>query len=474
MKSIGKVRPWNRFQLKIAVSYIFIIALMLGLLNTYPAIVSQNIIFQTKRGDMVGQANKLSAALADIDTLSEARVSWVLQNWEENAGFRTLVTDAAGRVLYDNSSADSVVGRLLLLPEAVRALKGFDVFHSRRDGGLFRAKAVVPVMIRGQAAGAVYLYSEDAEQGMLLYGLQQNIAVFSLLVFLLVVLLSAWLSSLLTRRLGRLSRAMRQVREGEFGHQAPVRGRDELAQLEQNFNLLSARLLQTERQRRQFVSDASHELKTPLASMRLLADSVLQTADMPSAQAREFVGDMRDEIDRLTRMTDKLLQLTRLDAALPQGQPTDLGAVAAGVCKAAQPLANHKGVALTVAAEDGCVVLAEADDCYQIVYNLVDNAIKYNTGGGRVTAALNRTDQTVTLTVEDNGSGIPAQELENIFDRFYRVDKAREQGGVGLGLSIVEMAVKRCGGEISVVSEIGGGSTFTVVFPAMNPNAAKG
>jgi signal transduction histidine kinase len=465
MNTIEKALPWNRFQLKIAVSYIFIIALMLALLNTYPFIAAQNIIFQNKRSSMLGHANTLSAALADIDILTETRVGWVMQNWEENTGFRTLVTDEAGRILYDNSVSDNQSDRFLLLPEVIRALHGFDVFHSRRDGDSIHAKAAVPIVIRGQTAGSVYLYDEDAGSGAFLTGIRRDIGMFSLSVFVLVFVLSGWLSFILARRLGRLSRAMRRVREGEYGYHAAGKGRDELAQLERDFNSLSDRLLQNESQRRQFVSDASHELKTPLASVRLLADSVLQTNDMDPDLIREFVGDMRDEIERLTRMTDKLLKLPRLDAADPRHTSVDLQHVIAATCKALNPLAENAGVALHFPDETPCTIHAEEDDCFQIIYNLIENAIKYNNPGGNVCISLNTAGETAELTVKDTGSGIDADELKHIFNRFYRVDKARKQGGVGLGLSIAEAAVKRCRGDISVSSEPGSGSVFTVRFP---------
>lgn len=205
--------------------------------------------------------------------------------------------------------------------------------------------------------------------------------------------------------------------------------------------------------RRRFVSDASHELKTPLASIRLLTDSLLQADHMDGETAREFLNDIGDEADRLTRITEKLLTLTRLDTApAAEDVPVDVGAVVERVEHMLSPLARAVEVSLELKLQPGCVVLATEDDLYQIAFNLMENAVKYNLPGGRVLVTLTADGGRVVLRVEDTGVGIPEADLPKIFDRFYRVDKARsrESGGTGLGLSIAKEIVQRHHGTITL------------------------
>ena len=151
--------------------------------------------------------------------------------------------------------------------------------------------------------GAIYLYESDQTQGELLLALQQNLRTISVIIAVVTLLMSAFFSRMLTARITALLRAIRIVGEGEYGHRLQPVGRDEMAQLAGEFNQLTDRLQTTEEVRRRFVSDASHELKTPLASIRLLADSILQTDEMDPAMVRDFVGDIGSEAERLTRIT---------------------------------------------------------------------------------------------------------------------------------------------------------------------------
>ena len=224
----------------------------------------------------------------------------------------------------------------------------------------------------------------------------------------------------------------------------------------------------TEDARRRFVSDASHELKTPLAGIRLLSDSILQTENMDAETVREFVGDIEHESERLTRITENLLRLTRLDNEIAeQPVPTEMMPVIERAVRMLRLVAEEKKVDLTYNIVREGTVLANEDDLHQIIYNLAENAIKYNKPEGYVCVELSGDETQCVLTVSDNGIGIPEEDLPRIFDRFYRVDKMRSRayGGTGLGLSIVSDTVSRCGGTIQVERREGGGSVFTVRLP---------
>ena len=250
----------------------------------------------------------------------------------------------------------------------------------------------------------------------------------------------------------------------------------ELRSLAQAINELMDRVNQAYSAQMRFVSDASHELKTPLASIRLLADSILQTDEMDPAMVRDFVGDIGSEAERLTRITEHLLALTRLDS-LPAGQqsPVDVSQVTERTIGLLQPVADAAGVTVEKNLKPDCLILCTEDDLSQVCFNLVENAIKYNYNGGRVFVSVYRDGDQVLLEVGDTGVGIPEDDLPKVFNRFYRVDKARSRaaGGTGLGLSIVRDTVRRHGGWVTARPRSPEGSLFTAGFPRYVPRQSE-
>ena len=317
--------------------------------------------------------------------------------------------------------------------------------------------------------GCVYVVESDAEQAALLIGIQDNAMQMALWTILVCVLLFVFFSIIITKKNRGMLESFRVVREGNYDHRLEVSGHDEYAIMAEEFNALTDRLQQTEENRRQFVSDASHELRTPLAAIRLLSDSILQNnVDMDTA--REFVQDISDESDRLTRMTSKLLSLTALDSKQFETfdpEVVDLGACCKKAVRMLGPFAHEKGAEIEESTEENCCVLAKEDDIFQLVLNLAENGVKYAQKDGLVRLIAYSQGDTVILIVEDNGIGIPESELERIFERFYRVDKARsrEAGGTGLGLAIVRETVTKFGGTVTAANRPQGGARFTVKFP---------
>ena len=252
------------------------------LLNTYPVLVSQDLVFHSKVANMQSSVSVIATSLSPLERLTEENVGSAMLTAEEAGLSRILVTDASGRILYDTRETGSAQGQYVFYAEVVQALRGYDSAASRYENGAFRTGAATPVMYRNQIIGAVYAYEYDTEQAELLAGFQRNLLRVSGIVAAIVVALSAVLSRVLTRQIRELLEAIRSVREGAYSHRAAVEGRDELSQIAQEFNSLTDRLQTTEEARRRFVSDASHELKTPLAAIRLLTDSTCRrTASTP-------------------------------------------------------------------------------------------------------------------------------------------------------------------------------------------------
>ena len=462
------MRFWQSIQTKYAATYLLVIAAVVVLLNTYPVLMAQDMVFKSKQASLQSQTAVVASALAVSESLTAEGVEQSMLLLDDLSATRVLVTDGAGLILYDSSELNEAVGSYALMGEVVSALRGYDVSRCEYRNDAFRSRAASPIQYRGVTIGAVYLYEYDGEQAELLMSIQSNLRYLSVIICLVAAVLCLVFSKALSRGLSNLLRAIRKVRQGEYSHRVETRGGDELALLAGEFNQLTGRLQTTEEVRRRFVSDASHELKTPLASIRLLTDSILQADHMDSDTAREFLTDIGEEAERLTRITEKLLTLTRLDTAREvRTGPVDLKTVVEKVEHMLTPLARAAEVELRMELHYGCVVRATQDDLYQVAFNLMENAVKYNLPGGSVTVTLFREGEQVFLRVEDTGVGIPETDLPKIFDRFYRVDKARSRaaGGTGLGLSIVRDTARQHGGTVTARRREPEGTCFEVCFP---------
>jgi len=226
----------------------------------------------------------------------------------------------------------------------------------------------------------------------------------------------------------------------------------------------------TEELRRDFVTNASHELKTPVAGIQALSDAIDVTIDTDPDKARRLLAQLRAEADRMGHLVHDLLSLRRLDDRTGgvRVERVDLGRVAQDALAAVAEAAEQRQISVSLTGDDQVIVLGSPDDVRLIVANLVDNGVKYNRAGGEVEVTLVGGSDVVELRVRDTGIGIPRDDVARVFERFYRVDagRSRQAGGTGLGLSIVRHAVERNGGSVGVESLLGTGTTFIVRLPA--------
>ena len=454
-------------QLRNALAYMSITVLVLVFLNIYSARATRDLMFKAKCSSSQDKLKVVTSSFSGVDALTQETTEQIISVIGDMNVTRLLVTDAAGRTLYDSVPGQSAAGKVVLLQQVVQALEGNDVFCCVYEDHTLKSYAAAPILTHDTVVGCVYMMEYDASQGGIIASLERTIFRGSLVLIGILFLCAVVFSMTGSERMRQILTSMRLVREGEYSHKIQMRGSDEYATLATEFNKLTDKLQQTEITERQFVSDASHELKTPLASIKLLSDSILQN-DMDADTMREFVSDIGNESDRLTRMTQKLLTLSKADAQTTcEHEVVDLGETVRRVFRMLVPLADRTEIKLTASLDRDCYVLSMEDDAYQIIFNLVENGIKYNHAGGSVHVTARHTQDEAELLVEDTGMGIPQDAIEHIFERFYRVDKARSRqaGGSGLGLSIVHELVERNFGTIEVSSKEGEGTKFTVRMP---------
>lgn len=455
-----------------AVTYIVITFAVLLFLNIYSSKTNQALFYNSKQSSMLERCYLASTEISELQVINQNTVSEALSSISNLRVSRVIVTDEFAKIIYD-SSTNSLEDQYALFPEIISSLSSNDVFSWKYSDSTMISKAATPIISYGSLIGCVYMMEYDTQQGALIHSLQVNTFYITMALELLLIVFSLLFSKRYTARVRKIMVSMRIIREGDYSHRVDIGGNDELTVLGEEFNDLIDRLRTSESKRRQFVSDASHELKTPLASIKLLSDSILQN-EMDIETAKEFVEDIGNEAERLNRMSQKLLTLSGIEAQ-PESEYeiTYIAPTVERVARMVSAIAAKNNIQINLELEKDSSILILEDDLYQIIFNLAENGIKYNIPGGKLTISLDRQEDTAILKVADTGVGIPEESLENIFERFYRVDKARSRqtGGSGLGLSIVRDIVQRNNGQIFVESTLGQGTVFTVHFPIFETEA---
>jgi signal transduction histidine kinase len=254
---------------------VIITFIVLLFLNIYSSGRSQELFYSSKEASMIERCSLAASEIAEIGVMNTATVTTTVEQLGYHNVTRLIVTDHNAQIIYDSTGRTNV-GSYALLPEIIKALQSNNVFSWSFEDGTMVSKTATPIYSYGSLSGVVYMMENDVQQGALISSLQRNILSVTLVLEVAVIIFSVFFSSRFSHRLKRIRTSMRIIRSGDYSHKVNVGGRDELTLLGDEFNDLTDKLNASEGQQRQFVSDASHELKTPLASIKLLSDSILQ------------------------------------------------------------------------------------------------------------------------------------------------------------------------------------------------------
>ena len=462
------------------VSYYAVATSLIGLVGDY--------LFDDRMRQDRASTNRLAQQIAplyldsDVDGMQQ-----MLEAASADLGGRMMVLDASGKVQADsqrerNGSRMVVteVASILSLGEktayGVHALKtgesDIDFLHflqpfdQNADWVAYCASALT---LDNRTIGVLFYSSPIQEMMERVFSLQDRMVTYFLIAAGAALVIALVFSRILTRPIISLTRSIQRMGRGDFSVRVPVHGSGELRRLSETFNIMSEKLEMLDQSRNQFVSNASHELKTPLATMKILLESIIYQPEMDEGMRNEFLTDINKEIDRLNLVIGDLLTLVSMDSKTMRLNRTNfsLAQLVTDNAKRLELMIQKRNQELKLQLSDRCEMYADSAKLQQAVYNLMENASKYTQEGGIIRVRLIRSGRDAILTVTDNGPGIPKEDQAHIFDRFYRVDKARsrETGGTGLGLSIVHQMVIMHGGTVSVESDEGNGSTFTVELP---------
>jgi signal transduction histidine kinase len=330
-----------------------------------------------------------------------------------------------------------------------------------------------PVVMRDELIGVVQFARSLAEQDESLETLRDTLLVGSAFVVALAFVIGWVLSGAALRPIQRITDTARVIgAQRDFDRRVDYRGPpDEVGQLATTFNGMLNELQgahqqteQTLQRQRRFVADASHELRTPLTTIRGNLGLLKRRPPIAEEDERAVLDDMVEETDRLIRLTNDLLVLARSDAGRSlRSERVPIAPLVDDVCRQAKLLGEQRTIACADVPD--AKVQGDPDAIKQVLLILLDNALKYTPAGGTITIGVEKTDRVVNVRLADTGPGIAPEDLLHIFERFYRSDEARSGDGAGLGLAIAQELIEAQGGEITVQSEIGKGSTFTVTLP---------
>ena len=299
--------------------------------------------------------------------------------------------------------------------------------------------------------------------------LRRKALILEITMALFIFAIALSVSSLLVQPFARVTKAINGVREGFEQQDISIPDYTETESIMDAFNQLLSRMKILDNSRQEFVANVSHELKTPLASMKVLADSLITQEEVPAELYREFMVDIAEEIDRENEIITDLLSLVKMDKTSGKLniETVNINELLELILKRLRPIAKKNNIEIVF--ESVRPVIAEVDQVKLALAfsNLVENAVKYNRKNGWVRVMLDADHQFFTLEVSDSGIGISEQEQEHVFERFYRVDKShsKEIGGTGLGLAITRNAILMHRGAVKVTSVEGEGTTFTVKIP---------
>ena len=374
----------------------------------------------------------------------------------------SIVEDTYG--LYDSN-------RYLVSREVIQSFNGnSSKIHDKENDYLILTQPITYTTKEQKViVGVIVMNSSTKDIEGILSDMGQRAIIFLLTIAMFIVVFAIFISGRLTKPLTDVVNSIDRLTEGYMDEEVSIKGYYEIEKISDSFNKMISRMQKIENSRQEFVSNVSHELKTPITSIKVLADSLLAQDNTPVELYREFLLDITEEIERENKIINDLLSLVKLNktAGDMNISSININELLEQILKRLRPIAMNQNIEMIF--ESFRPVMAEVDEVKisLAISNLIENAIKYNTQDGWVRVSLNADHKYFFIKVSDSGIGIPEDVQDVIFERFYRVDKARsrESGGTGLGLAITKSVIQMHRGAIKVYSKEDEGTTFNVRIP---------
>lgn len=382
---------------------------------------------------------------------------------------RVIILDKEALVISDSYNESK--GETLQTYEIDEALKGKIVDNQYNYNNRYNSLNVaIPILSKGnEVKGVVFITSSLLEIVSQTNDVLRRYLVFSLMIILITALISLLFAHYIASPIERLTYSINKISNGNMEQKVEIVGNDELSNLGKAFNLMAVKLSQVDKQRKEFVASVSHELRTPLSAMKVLSESLLHQNNATEDTYRDFLQDIDTEVDRLNNIIEDLLSLVDMDKEKLQlkYQDTNLNSLIKQLLYSLKPLAIKKKIEIKFNETEDIIISLDQLKIQQALMNVISNAIKYTHEGGKVCIRIYLEQNYSVIKIGDNGIGIPEESIPYIFDKFYRVDKARSRntGGTGLGLSITKQIIELHQGIIDVESRVNFGTTFYIKIP---------
>lgn len=426
---------------------------------------------EKKKVDTFAKANIISIRVKNYILTHNMDLTYIksmVKEYSNEIKSRIIIVDTNNIVQAD--SGDTFVGEVFKHDEINSALKGMATSNIHNFKIMGRVMYVaVPVTVDKNVIGATLISASINSIYEEVQHIQNKIIIISIVSMLVNICISFLLMGLIFQPLDEFKRVINKASQGNLKEKINIETNDEFRDVADAFNMMILKLDQADTERKDFVANVSHELRTPLSSIKILSESLLSENEENIEIYREFLQDIDSEVDRLNNIISDLLSLTTLgkENIILNYRTTYINFLLEKIVLSMKPLAEKKSIKLTLILEEKVQISIDQDKIQQAVINVIDNAIKYTQQNGLIEIKLYTLEQYAVIAIKDNGIGIPEDCIPHIFERFYRVDKARsrETGGTGLGLSISWQIVSLHKGIIEVDSQYGKGSTFYIKLP---------
>lgn len=456
------------------------------LIGIIPVILFSNMIIKSYNSQIISQrtdeiqsyANVISNLVLTSGYLSGESSEEVNHEAEEIANIyqgRVVIIDQNLKIIKDTYNVEE--GKTAISTEIVQCLNGSTDKYTNSIGDYIQMTSAIVDPTTERVTGVV-LISFSTKSLVLLEDSVNHRAILIIFALAICILMFCFIySALLSKPLQKVTESIDEITRGDLDVALDIHSYSELESVSESFNRMIGYIQEQDSARQEFASNVSHELKTPLASMKVLSDSLLSQEGMPEELYREFLGDITSEIERMTQIINDLLSMVKLDKSSAQMSVSNISIneLIDSLLKRLRPIAGERNIELIY--ESYRPVVADVDDVKMSIAlnNLIENAIKYNYDGGWVRVTLNADHKFFYVRIQDSGVGIPEELQDKIFERFYRVDKARsrETGGTGLGLALTRSSILLHRGSIKVYSKEKEGTTFTIRIPLnyVNPES---
>ena len=415
-------------------------------------------------------ANKVAGSIQRsgyLHDFSKQQQFWQeLSEKSQESNSRIVVVNENAYVLADTNQI--AIGKIYIVPEILTALSGTDGANLRNDENAIYAYAYIEDET-SKKTGAVLVISSFDNTSNFLTEINHKWMLIIILLAVFVFIFAISMSHFIFEPLKKILSTVMKISDGHLNQRIELKGNNEYTQLSNAINTMTSSLEQVDASRQEFVSNVSHELKTPLSSIKVLSDSLLLQGDVPNEMYREFMQDINSEVDRMTNIINDLLSLVRLDngAAALNIKEFNANEFLKAIIKQLTPLANKKNITINYDPKKEVNIEADEVKLSLAISNLVENGIKYTPEDGSVKISIDSVSTDCYITVQDTGIGISEEEQSKIFQRFYRVDNSRdrETGGTGLGLAITHSTIMLHNGAVKIISGEGKGATFIVRLP---------